>query len=63
MIALSARRLALFTALFFLGGFQARPVLDALLGGRGLHAVDLTSSLCAILVAAIGISKSRRIPA
>ena len=64
MLVLSLRRVALYCALFFIAGLQARPILDALVSGHATPpARDVVGVVALLVVGVIAISKSRRIPA
>jgi hypothetical protein len=60
MIALSPAKLALYSALFFIGGLQARPILNALVSGDRLRAIDVAGVCGVLLIAVLGVSTGKR---
>jgi hypothetical protein len=62
MIAFSPLKLALYCALFFIGGLQARPIMNALVSGDSLRALDVAALCGLLLVGVLGVSQGKRIP-
>jgi hypothetical protein len=63
MIALSPAKLALYSVLFFVAGLEARPIINDLVAGRAVTAMDVLGTAGVLLVGIIALTQAKRIPA